>query len=104
MKLRFPTDEMLFPVRVSDRKRRAPAGMKTATPGGKPLKPGSKRAKIVEWIDANEPADFRELMAVFSLPTRQHVFSYLQNLRRDNGIGYSLVGDKLTLNYPESPQ
>ena len=45
-------------------------------------------------------AEIREAMAEFGL-TRSGALSYAFNLNKDHGIGYSVVGDALTLILPK---
>lgn len=67
----------------------------------KPIKKAGKRGVFLSYLmEAEQPVSVRELMAEFDM-TRSNVLSYLHVLNRDQGIGYSLIGDGITMEVPE---
>lgn len=79
--------------------------------GGKPVcdtllkvvKLDSKRGRFLEWFMRGEnhsTRSVREAMVEFSM-TRSNALSYLYMIQKDNGIGYTLIGDQATIQLPE---
>ena len=77
--------------------------------GGKPVgdkllkgvKRDGKRGKVLEWfLSTGAPRSIREAMAEFDA-SRSSVLSYLHNLNKDHGIGYTLIGDTADVKLPK---
>lgn len=64
----------------------------------KAVKSGTRRAELCELLE--KPRSIHELMGSMSL-SRSAVLSHLHCLHRDNGLGYLLEGDSVTLLHPE---
>lgn len=66
----------------------------------KPVKRNGKRGKVLEWFtETDEARSIREAMAEFEA-SRSSILSYLHNLNKDHGIGYTLVGDTALVTIP----
>ena len=66
----------------------------------KPVKRNGKRGKVLEWfLETGEARSIREAMAEFEA-SRSSVLSYLHNLNKDHGIGYTLIGDTALVALP----
>lgn len=102
MRVLFP--EWTSSATPSRRRARSSGGKDPSPKALKPIKPGSKRAAVVAWLRKAGRVDIDSAVTGLGLATRQHVFSYLVNLNRDNGYGYTLEGGFVTLLPPGSPQ
>jgi hypothetical protein len=81
--------------------KRVKGGKEVANTLKKAVKLKSKRGKFLKWfIDGNNIRSIREAMAEFSM-SRSNALSYLFMLQKDHGIGYRLVGDNATIEFPE---
>jgi len=67
----------------------------------KPVKRKGKRGDVLAWfLETGEARSIREAMAQFEA-SRSSVLSYLHNLNKDHGVGYTLIGDTALVTLPD---
>ncbi len=72
-----------------------------AQPAGKPVRPNTKRAKMLEMLldDPTGQTDINSIMLAFDMD-RNLVVAHVHEMHVQHGYGYSVVGDTITIMEP----